>query len=745
MSKTRIKRKSHRSHKTLTRITALILAAVLLVFCFDGPEVAPRAKNRANSQKLTLASAKEYAIAKSTKIEALEMQIEAKKAAKTSAEKSIKQKQKNMASFRWTPLLNFKLPEKPNEAQSYEFQFKPKKYENEIETLNHKISDQKLAEYEKVSNLFVTIVKNEELIDFYERRVSQMKEGIGKLKARVKIGTATEGDVSKAQAKLKQMESKLAKATTKYETSKIKLSNMMGLDVTKNYSFENPFVTAELQRSALDFLQEYAKERDESLYEAKQDEALAMFSLTTNETLMSNFYGSNYNMIKDYVTKVKTGGDIDKRAFKKKYDEFLVKVDDPWTGNYKIWFIKFPKEWLKGSLDGTRYVEDEPYVLYENALDYQSARKDREAAEKDLKDAVDEGFENYAESRKAYLDAVQALQDAQEALIMGDIDFLIGEISEEEYKDLETAVNDATVAEEEMIAAYSETTYSYDRTCCGGVSAFFAQQNVKMTSEDRQMGLGVDNTGSKKPEDLIKTLVPVFADGITYSLDLMADEQLFELRVDVPEGFSVPNVNYYELWCDNIQVGARTAVNRPLRHMRLSTSEVSKCEIRFYSTANGKTSYLSNAIFDPTVLRGNLQFTKGYNTFTEKGLVAGLYEVQMDTKTGTFEVKLRLTEDFGVKKFAVKNGNVYKDTTGIISTQKSGTLYLKADTSKQYSQIDEGYSYLDAVSGDLEDLTIVFMDDNGTELFEAIFVTEDQTIVVPKTQLEYVMDWQTSN
>ena len=39
---------------------------------------------------------------------------------------------------------------------------------------------------------------------------------------------------------------------------------------------------------------------------------------------------------------------------------------------------------MKGSLDGTRYIDDDPYVLYQNALDYISARKDEQAAKAEL-------------------------------------------------------------------------------------------------------------------------------------------------------------------------------------------------------------------------------------------------------------------------------------------------------------------------------------------------------------------------
>ncbi|MBQ8912779.1 MAG: TolC family protein [Lachnospiraceae bacterium] len=469
-----------------------------------------------------------------------------------------------------------------------------------------------------------------------------------------------------------------------------------------------------------------------------------MLSLRTNYSLMSTYYGSKVNTISGYITKVINGGNLDKRAFKKDYDAFLKNIDKPWTGYYKVWFIKFPKEWLKGSLDGIRYIEDDPYVLYQDAIDYESARKEKENTRLDLIATVDDGYENYAESRKAYLTAVDELQKAEEAMILGDVQFLLGQITEDEYTDLENALNSAITGEAEALAAYSETTYTFDRDTCGGVSAFFASQNVDMTADERSSGLG-SSAGGKTADDVLQTLVPVYETGATYSIDYLADELMFELRIDIPSGFSVTNVNYYELWCDGIQVGPRTGITSSLKQMVLATSDIETCEIYFYSEASGTSSYITKSSIDPSVTRGNLEFIKDYNTFTAEGMVIGSYDVKNSTKTGTLEIDIKLNDSYGVGRFAVKAGNVYKQKADDLSDEQTGTLYLKESTVGQYSNISDTYSYLDAVSGDLEELTIEFTDEEGNKLFEAIFETSDQSIVVPRDQLDYINNYQSSN
>ncbi len=720
--------------KNIKRTIALLLV-VCMVFLLPNTGIDSLAKKKSTT-KLTLSTAKKLAVANSEKMEAYDLSIDAKQAAKASALKSLSEKQKNMSTFRWSPLLSFKFPTKPNEAEAFEFSFKPSQLQNEIEILKHKQNDQKLVEYEKVSTLFVDICSYEEKITFYTARKEVMEETIGKLEARVKLGAAEQGELDKAQTKLSQIESKLANAMAKYETKKAKLGAMIGLDLSEGYTFENPFVSAEMGRSALTYITDYAIDRDEGLYEARNEEALTLLSLRINYSLMTGFYGSNVNMISGYIIQVINGGNLNKRAFKKDYDAFLKKVDDPWRGNYKIWFIKFPKEWLKGSLDGVRYVEDDPYVLYQNAIDYQSARKDADNTQKDLEDTIEDGFNNYVEVRQAYMTAVQDLEKAKNDLIKGDVQYYMGEISADEYQELEDAVNNATTAESDALAQYSTTTYNLDRTTCGGVSAYFESQNIDMTGGDREAGLG---TGVSP----FKTMSPIYEEGITYSIDNMADDNVFELRINVPADFSVSDINYFELYCDKVKIGERTPINKALRHMVLALSDINTCEVRFYSAENG--GYITTGEIDPSVSRGKIPFIKGYNTFTADGMVVGEYEVQSTAKTGTLEIKIKLTDSYGVSGFAVKSGNVYKDTEGDILSTEGGSLFLKESSKGQYSNISESYTYLDAVSGDLKDLTIVFTDDKNNPLFEATFGTEDQSIVVPRSQLEYITQYQSGH
>ena len=50
---------------------------------------------------------------------------------------------------------------------------------------------------------------------------------------------------------------------------------------------------------------------------------------------------------------------------------------------------------------GVRYVEDEPYALYESAIEYQGVYADEQAMKKDLTATVEEYYENYVSTQNS--------------------------------------------------------------------------------------------------------------------------------------------------------------------------------------------------------------------------------------------------------------------------------------------------------------------------------------------------------
>ena len=266
--------------------------------------------------------------------------------------------------------------------------------------LNHSIADCVYGVYEKVALTFVEVYVLQEKIAYNEERIASYEKTLEKNKARLLLGQANQTDIDSLTRKLETLNSTLASDKRSFEAQKEKLGKLIGIDVSTSYHFQNPFVSAQMDRSVEDKLITYTLEHDDAFFQARVASANGLLELNTNYDLMKNQYGtSNMRLIDSFINQAKRGEKLDSAAFKLKYGELLEKVDKPWLGKMRILFIKIPKEWFKGAIDGVRYVEDEPYALYESAIEYQGLYADEQAMRKELIASVKSSFENYISTR----------------------------------------------------------------------------------------------------------------------------------------------------------------------------------------------------------------------------------------------------------------------------------------------------------------------------------------------------------
>ncbi len=339
--------------------------------------------------KLRLSQCKTLAIATSDKIEAVDMKIDAKTAKMTSAVRSLRERERSMGTLRWSPIFNIKLPTKPNEEEAFEFQFKPTQLQNEITALKHKITEIELDSNEKVSNTYIKIITANDEMERLTARYKKLQATVNKLEVKVKDGTqvleegvtetdeegnevqvsprvlkarvkAAQDKLTNAQARLENCQNELTNAKTDFEEAKRNLSTQIQFDCSTGFDFEDAFITANMTRDMIEYLYSYALDDDATVYEAQMNNDEALLTLRINYDLMKKTYPNYIGTIEPYVQQALDGIKIPKKAFKRDYDKFLKDIDAPWKGNFKIWFIKIPKEWTKGEIDGIRYVEDDP-------------------------------------------------------------------------------------------------------------------------------------------------------------------------------------------------------------------------------------------------------------------------------------------------------------------------------------------------------------------------------------------------
>lgn len=665
-----------------------VLAMVLSLAVIGGNLVASKQLDT-NAQVKTLYKmdqARTQAYRNNSKLEQLESKLETKEVQLTQAVKTIQMKQKNMSTFRWSPLLSFKFPTKPDLAEAFEFQYKPISIQYEIDVIKHQITDQKFEIYQQVNSVYLEIVMLQEEIELNEQKLEAVNKAIAKSKVKLLTGQATQEDIDTMNSKRNSLESKVTSASRNLISKKKRLVNLTGNNAIYNdYRFENPLVEADMKRSeVLEKLIQYTLDNDQMYYEAKIAEQSAYMQLTTNYNLMSGQYGNKMSIIQSYYNQALNGEKINAKAFKQAYKEFLKVIDEPWNGSYRIIFFKFPKVWFKGAIDGSRYVEDEPYALYESAMEYQDARLEAKSVKEDITAQVEDFFDNYISVKNSYQDSLQQLEIAKRQL---DRDLLLNKLGTLTYDEYASSLDNYETLQSEMMEAmqlYSSTLYEFDRLTCGAVSLYM---------EKGTLDLNVADGGES-------VIIEENVDGSHYYMEQIIQNEEFRLRVQLAEELN-GQITDFELWCDDTQIGERTAIDKTIRHLALALKDVEVVKIRFYNDGE----FVDDCEIDPSTLSGKLEITTGYRIQDAAHLEIGTYSCNINETTGFTEVTLSPEAQEGICYYLIRT---------------SDGKYLK--TSEPIT-VATTFKYLSLLEADLAKVTIEFFDSAKNKLYEGSFDT----------------------
>ena len=656
----------------------MISIALCLAVFFSALITFPSIRTEAATKVLTLQTARTLALRNSDKYELAQMKVDSKKAERESALKAIKLKKKDLTTFRWSPLLKLKFPQKLNFAQSSEFQLKPVSLAGEIQVAQRNVQDSIYQVTESVNNLFVEIVTLQETGAYNQQKYDTLMEGIEHNKERLKMGEANQSDIDRQAKKAETLHQKIATDRRTLEADLKKLSTMIGLDVTTGYTFEKPYVEATIERSMLPALIEYTEDRDAAYYEACITATTARVELSTNYSLIKSKYRKDIKMISSYVNDALGGRSISSRAFKNAYKKFLEKIDSYWKGKKRIClFIKIPRIWMKGSLDGTRYIDDDPYVLYQNALDYVAARKDEAAAKAELDQSVEDSFNNYINIRSTYEKYIKDIAEEEKKLKEYEVKNRMGYLTLEEYEDAVDAYEELQNSLFETMKLYTQTLYSFDRLTCGGVSALLSG-----TDADLQVAKPGESYVEKDEKEAQYYLTPII------------QRELFELSLYIPEDFPI-EITHFEFWCDDTQIGERTEADKSLRHLTLARDNVEKARIRLY---NGD-DFVDECQIDPNEESGILNIVTAMNINKDETGVVGSYFTTTSDVTGLLSIQFTPLESEEIYYYRILT--------------ESGKALGKSDK----TDIKEEFRHLGLVSSDLDKLTIEFYGESGMLLY----------------------------
>lgn len=642
----------------------------------------------AAEKKITVVQAQQLGLANSSSYKLLQNKMELAKVKYEQSVKALKLKEKNQTTFRWSPVLDFNFPEDPNLSEAFEYKYKPLEMQSNIEVLRHQISDAVYQVRYSIASLFVKVYVLQEKISYNEKRLAEYEETLEKNKKRLIRGEGNQSDIDMMQKNITSIKTALVTDKANYEAQKKKMADLIGVDVVVGYSFESPFVEGNIDRSVLDMLTEYTLEKDHTYYQAQVEASNALLALNTNYKLMKEQYGSKMAMLDSYINQIKAGEKVDSAAFKLKYNSFLQLIDEPWQGTKNIWFVKIPKEWFKGDIDGVRYVEDEPYILYECALEYQNALKEKESVKKEIINSVTDSFENYMSAKRAVETISKQVEDKEVELKKSSSLNVMGKMTYEEYSAVMQEYEELQIELIQLKADYSEILYGFNRLTCGKIEDLLRGTDVDVTSGKGGYSYAVENEGT----------------GVYYYIHQIASDNVFEMGLTVSDDADV-EISHFEFWIDDSQIGARTEVGKTIRHLSLDLSQTSRTFVRIY---NGE-QFLDDCEIDPEVYSGKLTITKDYTVVSVEDDVIGSYEIEHN-QLGMLMISMLPQKD---------------ELSAYYNIQTNENTYLISD---EKISIKQEFRYLGLAESDMDTLIINLYDENQSYLYQAKFNTTDKTI-----------------
>jgi hypothetical protein len=650
--------------------------------------VRPAPAVAATLSPFTLAGAEQMALASSSEISKTYSQILLKKINYTGAVTSINAKMKNKRTLRWSPLLSFKFPEKLNLTDEFEMQVKPQALTSEITVLQHQMNDLKYEVISKARQAYYAVYAAQEKSAFTDTMLKDARAELVQNQARLFAGQAKQSDIDTIQKNVDKLTSDLSQSLRTFEKSKKDLSDIVKLNVTTGYRFLNPLKDADITRSQLDGIISYTLNADHAVYEARSAESLALVNLNLAERLMRGKYGGAMNQLNGFISAARSGGDIDYAAFQISYQKMLKDIDARWQGKFRILFIKISREFLKGQIDGIRYIEDEPYALYSACMEYATARKDRISAENDLRKQIESDFEALVTSRNASNALATSVKETKKDIERLQILNRVGKADFEEVKDKQADYQALQIDAFDVLTTYNELLVAFDRLCCGAVTQYFKGKNFSTDSGGGALSFPTE-------------------DGqIWYYIYGDVAELTFKFGLDVPDDFD-PEVSHYELWFEGSKISGRVPVDQIFTHLTLDYGDTQMLTVRLY---NGD-SFVAECEIDTSEPRGPLPIEKKAAASDEDEKVIGTYaiETKIVGSVNTSVLTPTFNADLGIESYTlVYNGN----------SIGNGEAVPK----------DQGFSYLSLLVNDIADVNLLAYNGDGDKLYDAYFVTSDGTI-----------------
>lgn len=635
-------------------------------------------------KKLTLTQAQSLAAAENKNYQTIYNKITMKTIRYESAVEAAGLKQSDKSTYRFSPLLEFQLPTQPTLAEEYEWQYKPIQLQSELNFLKHQLAVCEYKVKEQVSIAYIQAYVCQEKQALLEAELTKQQQELKRNQAQAACGSSNYKEVQKSQQIIETINNDLAQQMRLWQAELSKISEQTGLDVTKGYELEYPLSDIELSRDNLEKVIEHILEQEESCYEAKLAESAAYLSLTTVESLMQSKYGAKMDALQIHINQAKTGQEVNETAFKADFDAFLKEIDKSWEGEEEVLFVKVNKEWFQGETEGSRYLEDDPYALYNAALEYRDALSGKEALQAELTQKVKDDYEALVTAKNAYEEAEKTKEALEEEVVRNQELCRLGKLTYEEAYLKQQEYFEYSLQLMDSLSAYGQCLQEYDCQTYGGLKLFMGKKNNSAVDMDSIVA-------SQQME------------GAYYTIDYRVEDRMFLFSVQIPENFSV-GITAYELYVNGVKIGEKTEISQQLKHLSLDFAAVEKAEVYLYE---GEELYSICEI----------------NPYTSKAAL----EIQ-----GDYQLKSNEGSQKNAKKLAVFSCHTDKEkklTTLTLSPVSGEDIaYYALAASKDsflYSQepisIENDYQYISLLANELEDIIIYFYNKDKELLYQGEF------------------------
>ncbi|MEG1917810.1 MAG: TolC family protein [Oscillospiraceae bacterium] len=639
---------------------------------------------RAAERTLLLPQAQNLALAKSPEITKKSNQILLKQMKYVEAVKGIQAKVKNLRSFRWTPLLSFKLPQKLNLTEEFELNIKPLTLQTEIDTLRHALGDLRFAVLEEVNQLYTDLYVLQEKISFTAARLAAAEGELSRNRARLVLGDATQKDIDKMTASVEALTTELSTQKRSFESDKQKLSERIGLDVTSGYRFANSLKTLSLPRERLDWVIQYTMDHDQSFYETRMTASTALLNMNAYESLMRNQYGWKMGYIENFIQMARQGQDVDYAAFQLQYNAMLKQLDRPWSFTMRILSFRFTMEWFKGQIDGTRYIEDEIYAVYTACMEYAAAKREQDSAEKELRANVADSYEALVTGYNGYLALQKIAASAQKNNQTVSALNKLGKADYSEVKDARDNYEEMQLEMVDSLAAYNKQLYAFDRLTCGAITAYLSGGAAEL-----------DTGGGADSFQILDPITDPY-----YYIYTKVEDLTFHIGVSIPKDFE-PAVSAFEVWIDGVQIGERTQTKDELSHLALDYQDGTAVTLRLYDS----DKFVAECEIDAAVPRDILpiQAAKPRETVTEVPI--GTYRIATAPMGDLSLSTLTLSLDPGNP--AASYSLTFRDRGAVLT--------------ERHLPVEESFSYLSLLAKSVDQLSLTLYDKAGAERGKARF------------------------